>query len=109
MIKQIINPVQIVQTGLAVEVDGIRVDYRRIPGKFAYEFMVNPYIIGDVLRPNLIEAAIDQIVGAMCEQSLDRGFEWKDAGIRKTSFDPRTEEYSVIVYFKSRNENTEVK
>lgn len=109
MIKQIINPDQIVQTGLAVEVDGIRVDYRRLPGKFAYEFIIIPCIIGEELRPNLIEAAIDQIVGAMCEQSLGRGFEWKDTGIRTTSFDPRTEEYSVTVYFKSRNENTEVK
>lgn len=99
MIKQIINPNQIVQTGLAVEVDGIRFDYRRIPGKFAYEFTVNPCIIGEKLNPNFIEAAIDQIVEAMCEQNLDRGFEWEEVGIRKTSFDPRTSEYSVIVYF----------
>lgn len=99
MIKQIINPNQIIQTELAVEVDGIRFDYRRIPGKFAYEFIFNPYIIGDKLKPNFIEAAIDQIVDAMCEQSLDRGSEWEDVGIRKTSFDPRTGEYSVIVYF----------
>lgn len=33
MIKQIINKSQIVQTGLAIEVDGIRVDYYRIPDK----------------------------------------------------------------------------
>lgn len=31
MIKQILNPGQIVQTGLAVDVDGIRVDYRKVP------------------------------------------------------------------------------
>ena len=54
MIKQIINPSQIVQTGLAVEVDGIRVDYRRIPGKFAYEFTVS-LLINETLDLNLIE------------------------------------------------------
>lgn len=100
MIKQIINPNQIVQTGLAVEVDGIRVDYRRLPGKFAYEFIINLYIIGEELRPNLIEAAIDQIVGAMCDQSFDHGSEWRETGIRTTSFDPRTGEYTVTVYFR---------
>lgn len=40
MIKQIINSSQIVQTGLAIEVDGIRVDYYRIPDKFAYKFTI---------------------------------------------------------------------
>lgn len=102
MIKQIINPDQIVQTGLAVEVDGIRVDYRRLPGKFAYEFIIIPCIIGEELRPNLIEAAIDQIVGAMCDQSFDHA-KWRETGIRTTSFNPRTEEYTVTVYFRIKD------
>lgn len=100
MIKQIINSSQIVQTGLAVEVDGIRVDYRRIPGKFAYKFTVS---VMETLDLNLIEAAIDQIVGAMCDQSFDHGSEWRETGIRTTSFDPRTEEYTVTVYFRIKD------
>lgn len=103
MIKQIINPNQIVQTELAVEVDGIRIDYRRIPGKFAYEFMIIPYEIDEKLNPNFIEAVIDQIVGAMCNQSYDHGSEWRETGIRKTSFDPRTGEYTVTIYFRIKD------
>lgn len=102
MIKQIINPGQIVQTGLAVEVDGIRVDYRRIPGKFAYEFMVS-LIINETLDPNLIEATIDQVVNSMCSQSYDHGFEWRETGVRETAIDSRTGEYTAIVYFRSKD------
>lgn len=102
MIKQIINPGQIVQTGLAVEVDGIRVDYRRIPGKFAYEFIVS-LLINETIDPNLIEATIDQVVNAMCSQSYDHGFEWREIGVRETAIDSRTGEYIATVYFGSKN------
>ena len=100
MIKQIINPGKIVQTGLAVEVDGIRVDYRRIPGKFAYEVTVS---LIETLDSDVIEDMIDQVVGDMCSQSDDQGSEWRETGIRKTSFDPRTGEYTVTVYFRIKD------
>lgn len=100
MIKQIINPSQIVQTGLAVEVDGIRVDYRRIPGKFAYKFTIS---VMETLDPNLIEAAIDQVVGAMCNQSYDHGSEWRETGVRETAIDSRTGEYTATVYFRIKD------
>lgn len=99
MIKQINNPGQIVQTGLAVEVDGIRVDYCRIPGKFAYEFTVLLPIY-ETLEPNLIDAAIDQVISAMCDQSYDHGSEWKETGVRETAIDSRTGEYTATVYFR---------
>lgn len=100
MIKQIINPGKIVQTGLAVEVDGIRVDYRRIPGKFAYEFTIS---LMETLDPNLIEATIDQVVGAMCSQSYDHGSGWRETGVRETAIDSRTGEYTVTVYFRIKD------
>lgn len=102
MIKQIINPSQIVQTGLAVEVDGIRVDYRRIPGKFAYEFTVS-LLINETLDLNLIEDTIDQVVGAMCSQSYDHGSEWRETGVKETAIDSRTGEYTATVYFRIKD------
>lgn len=98
MIKQIIRPDQVVQTGLAVDVDGIHVDYRRVPGKFAYEFTV----LSEQLQ-YLIDAAIDQVVSAMCSQSYDHGSEWRETGVRETSFDPQTGEYTVTVYFRIKD------
>ena len=100
MIKQIFNPGQIVQTGLAVDVDGIRVDYRKVPGKFAYELTV---LCEQSPAPNSIDAAIDQVVGAMLGQSYDHGSEWRETGVRETSFDPRTGEYTVTVYFRVKD------
>lgn len=100
MIKQIINPGKIVQTGLAVEVDGIRVDYRRIPGKFAYEFTIS---LMETLDPNLIEATIDQVVNAMCSQSYDHSSGWRETGVRETAIDSRTGEYTVTVYFRIKD------
>lgn len=38
MIKQIINTHQQVQTGLAVEVNGRRIDYEPLNDTFGYEF-----------------------------------------------------------------------
>lgn len=100
MIKQILNPGQIVQTRLAVDVDGIRVDYRKVPGKFAYEFTV---LCEQSSAPNSIDVAIDQVVGAMLGQSYDHGSEWRETGVRETSFDPRTGEYTVTVYFRIKD------
>ena len=102
MIKQIINTSQIVQTGLAVEVDGIRVDYRRIHDEFAYKFtLLLP--IYETIDSNLIEATIDQVVSAMCGQSYDHGAEWRETVVRETSFDPWTGEYTVIVHFRIKD------
>lgn len=100
MIKQILNPDQIVQTGLAVDVDGIRVDYRKVPGEFAYEFTV---LCEQSFAPNSIDVAIDQVVGAMLGQSYDHGSEWRETGVRETSFDPRTGKYTVTVYFRVKD------
>ena len=94
MIKQIINTSQIVQTGLAVEVDGIRVDYRRIHDEFAYKFtLLLP--IYETIDSNLIEATIDQVVSALCGQSYDHGAEWRETCFMETSFDPWTGEYTL--------------
>ena len=100
MIKQIINPGQIVQTGLAVDVDGIRVDYRKVPGKFAYEFTV---LCEQSSAPNSVGAAIDQVVGTMLGQSYDHGSEWRETGTREISFNPQTGEYTVTVYFRIKD------
>lgn len=100
MIKQIFNPGQIVQTGLAVDVDGIRVDYRKVPGEFAYEFTV---LCEQSFAPNSIDVAIDQVVSVMCSQSYDHGSEWRETGVRETSFDPWTGEYTVTVYFRIKD------
>lgn len=100
MIKQIINPGQIVQTGLAVDVNGIRVDYYKVPGEFAYQFIA---LCEQSSAPNSIDAAIDQVIGAMLGQSYDHGSEWRETGLRKTSFDPRTGQYTVTVYFRIKD------
>ena len=100
MIKQIFNPGQIVQTGLAVEVDGIRVDYLKIPGKFAYQFTV---FCEQSEVTESVNVAIDKVISAMCSQSYDHGSEWRETGVRETSFDPRTGEYTVTVYFRVKD------
>lgn len=102
MIKQITNISQIVQTGLSIEVDGIRVDYCRIPDKFAYKFTILSSIY-ETIDSNLIEDTIDKVVSAMCSQSYDHGAEWRETGVRKTSFDDCTGEYTVIVYFRIKD------
>lgn len=100
MIKQIIRPDQIVQTGLAVEVDGILVDYCKITGKFAYQFTI---LCEQSSVTNTDEAAIDQVIEAMLGQSYDHGSEWRETGLRETSFDPRTGQYTVTVYFRIKD------
>lgn len=100
MIKQIFNPAQIVQTGLSVDVDGIHVDYRRIPGKFAYQFNV---LCEQSEITELVNVAIDKVVSAMCSQSYDHGSEWRETGVRETSFDPRTGNYTVTVNFRIKD------
>ena len=96
MIKQILNPGQIIQTELAVDVDGIRVNYYRLPG-FIYLFAIT---CEQSQVTNVEVEAVNQVIETMISQSCDHGFEWRETGVRDTSFNPRTGVYTVTVYFR---------
>lgn len=99
MIKQILNPGQIIQTELAVDVDGIRVNYYRLPG-FIYLFAI---ICEQSQVTNVEVEAVNQVIETMISQSCDHDFEWREIGVRDTSFNPRTGIYAVTVHFRIKN------
>lgn len=71
MVHQLINEHEKVQTGLAVMVNDIRVDYMRLPNEMGYVFivLVGPY------GPTVTEAdaAIEEVTNAMMCPSRFRG------------------------------------
>ena len=69
MIRQIIDKNEIVQTGLTVDVNGIRISYRPIKKGIGYEFYSIIYDKGPTLAE--IDLAIDEVVSAICTQSYD--------------------------------------
>ena len=75
MIHQLTDKNVKVQTGLAVMVNDIRVDYMRLPNEMGYVFivLVGPY------GPTVTEAdaAIEEVTNAMMSQSYDHGSEWR--------------------------------
>lgn len=75
MIRQIINKNETVQTGLTVDVNGVRISYRPIKDGIGYEFYSIIYDKGPTLAE--IDLAIDEVVSAMCSQSYDYGSEWR--------------------------------
>lgn len=99
MIKQILNPGQIIQTELVVDVDGIRVYYYRLPG-FIYLFAIT---CEQSQVTNVEVEAVNRVIETMISQSSDHGSEWREAGVRDTSFNPRTGVYTVTVHFRIKN------
>ena len=65
MIKQILNPDEVVQTRLAVDVNGVRVDYKR-EEDFSYLFW---FFLDDNMTAEDCEKIIDEVVFEMEEQS----------------------------------------
>lgn len=77
MIKQIIDESKTIQTGLAVEVEGIRIDYKQLDDRFGYAFLV---VISSEDKETAIkeaDAAIDMVISTLCAQSYDHGQEWR--------------------------------
>ena len=75
MIRQIIDKNETVQTGLTVDVNGIRISYRQIKKGIGYEFYAIIYDKGPTLAE--IDSAIDEVVSAMCSQSHNQESEWR--------------------------------
>lgn len=77
MIKQIIDESKTIQTGLAVEVEGIRIDYKQLDDRFGYAFLV---VISSEDKETAIkeaDAAIDMVISTLYAQSYDHGQEWR--------------------------------
>lgn len=100
MIKQILNPDEVVQTRLAVDVNGVRVDYKR-EEDFSYLFW---FFLDDNMTAEDCEKIIDEVVFEMEEQSYDHGAQWRES-YRQASFDEmeRYGTYSCRVYFRVRD------
>ena len=100
MIKQILNPDEVVQTRLAVDVNGVRVDYKR-EEDFSYLFWL---FLDDNMTAEDCEKIIDEVVFEMEEQSYDHGAQWRES-YRQASFDEmeRYGTYSCRVYFRVRD------
>jgi len=98
MIEQIINPNEIVQTQMSVEVDGIRVDYCDEPYNFTYHF----YTSHETLENS--RDAVDKVVEALMYQSYDHGSEWRIVGTKENfaKFE-RYEQYEKIVRFRIKD------
>ena len=100
MIKQVLREDEIVQTGLAVDVDGTRVYYKR-EDDFSYLFW---FTLDDTMTAEDCKEIIDKIVNAMEHQSYDHGAEWRET-YRQASFDEMEHygTYSCRVYFRVRD------
>jgi len=103
MIKQILEKNE-VQTGLMVDVDGVRVSYCRVPNRFAYKFFVTveKYQSSDsVLNAKL---AIMELVSKLESQSYDHGSEWRRTEIEEDSTGiERYGEFEMCVYFRIKD------
>lgn len=100
MIKQILNPDEVVQTRLAVDVNGVRVDYKR-EEDFSYLFS---FFLDDNMTPEECKDIIDEIVQTMEYQSYDHGAEWRER-YRQMDFSEK-ERYGTCtcrVYFRVRD------
>lgn len=102
MIHQLTDKNVKVQTGLAVMVNDIRVDYMRLPNEMGYAFivLVGPY------GPTVTEAdaAIEEVTNAMMSQSYDHGSEWRIKNRETdTSMVERYGQYSVTVRFRVKD------
>lgn len=100
IIKQIINDSRMVQTGLAVYVDDIRVDYTPLYN-FGYEFTVE---IGNGNTVKEADEAIEAVVGAMISQSYDHGSRW--CRVKKETSTEYLDHYGIYkatVYFRIRD------
>lgn len=100
MIEQIYS-IEQVQTGMAVMVDGKRIDYARLTDKFGYLFDVT------VEAPSGVEDAhekIMKIVSAMESQSYDHGASWRRVQVvPDESLVERYGQYTVTVEFRVRD------
>ena len=102
MIHQLTDKNVKVQTGLAVMVNDIRVDYMRLPNEMGYVFivLVGPY------GPTVTEAdaALEEVTNAMMSQSYDHGSEWRIKNRETdTSMVERYGRYSVTVRFRVKD------
>ena len=98
-IRQLYQKSNIVQTRLAVEVMGIRINYYQLDEGLKYEFNVACDVPFNDARQAVLE-----VVGAMESQSFDHGAQW-----RRTSFeeeectDPRNFYHRFKVGFRVRD------
>lgn len=105
MIKQIINTHQQVQTGLAVEVNGRWIDYEPLNDTFGYKFWTTIGINEDEEKAvKEADAAIDEIISAMCSQSYDHGAVWRltSKEVSEEYLD-RYGQYYVKAYFRIKD------
>ncbi|MGF7011959.1 hypothetical protein M2146_002513 [Lachnospiraceae bacterium PF1-22] len=102
MIKQVYTNEK-VQTGLVVEVDGVRINYMKREDVFAYVFTV---FVGDREAISLEKARelVLKVVEEMESQSYDHGAEWRRTSIvMDISKLERYGECSFIVNFRVRD------
>lgn len=97
IIKQIMEP-KLIQTCLAVEVDGIRVDYRKTPSKFEYEFSVLLRTTNPVITRTMADEAIERVADMMCAQSYDHGSQWRR--VCKETFTDKYGQYIAKIEFR---------
>lgn len=96
MIKQIIAD-EIIQTKMALDVDGLIVSYRKCED-FSYEFW---WTLNDDMTADDCKDIIDRIVSLMESQSYDHGASWREI-YRKANFEDEWT-YTCRVYFRKRD------
>jgi len=103
MIKQILEKNE-VQTGLMVDVDGVRVSYCRIPNKFAYNFFVTVEKYQNLDSISNAKLAIMELVSKLESQSYDHGAGWRRTEIVSDSTGiERYGEFKMRVYFRIKD------
>jgi len=104
IIEQILDKKE-VQTGLAVKVDGKRVDYKRREHGLSYEFVIGIGEDKDWCK-DVKEAreTVNKLVKAMVSQSYDHGAQWRITELQEdTTGVSRYEQYAAIVSFRVRD------
>lgn len=104
MIEQALEKKE-VQTGLAVKVDGKRVDYKRREQGFSYEFVVGIGEYEDWCKDvKSAREKVDKLVKAMVSQSYDHGAQWRTTeSYEDTTRVSRYGQYVAIVSFRIRD------
>lgn len=99
MIRQLLNPDETVQTGLSLNVNGLRIDYQVCSDDLQFEFLVRL----PEKEPTLLkaDAAIDEVIQAIIEQNRAKGSEWELLSVSRDAQKMHSENlYHVTVYFQ---------
>ena len=103
MIKQILEKNE-VQTGLMVDVNGIRISYFRIPDRMAYSFFVSIGKHQGCTNVENARNAILELVSKLASQSYDHGASWRRMEIKEDdTMVERYGEFEMSVDFKIKD------